>query len=322
MMRIALPGTALEVSRLCLGTMTFGSQVDEAGSLAMVDTALDAGINFFDTANVYNAGRSEEIMAKAMAGRRDKFVLATKVRGKMGDGADEQGLSRAAIWKQCDASLMRLRTDYVDIYYMHMQDHAVPIEESLEAIDSLVKAGKVRYPAVSNFAAWQIVDMQQMAAARGWTPVHVCQPMYNLLARNIEAELLPMSKKHDVSTFVYNPLAGGLLTGKHKPVETVKGSRFDGNKMYRDRYWYDEQFEAVEELSFAAGEAHRSLVSLALNWILHHTTATGLILGASTMRHLTSNIAACKEGPLEKATLAVCETVWKRLRGVTPEYIR
>ena len=322
MMTVSIPGTDLRVSRLCLGTMTFGSQVDEAGSVAMVDLALDAGINFFDTANVYNAGRSEEIMAKAMAGRRDKFVLATKVRGKMGDGPDDQGLSRAAIVKQCEASLRRLRTDCIDVYYMHMQDHAVPIEESLAAIDSLVKAGKVRYPAVSNFGAWQILEMQQMAAANAWTPVHICQPMYNLLARNIEAELLPMAKKHQVSTFVYNPLAGGLLTGKHMPDEAIKGSRFDGNKMYRERYWFNEQFDAVAELSFAAGEAHRSLVSIALNWILHHTAATGLILGASQMRHLTANIAACKEGPLEEATLTVCETVWKRLRGVTPEYIR
>lgn len=322
MTMVSLPGTELQVSRLCLGTMTFGSQVDEAGSLAMVDLALDQGINFFDTANVYNAGRSEEIMAKAMRGRRDKFVLATKVRGKMGDGPDEQGLSRAAIVKQCEASLRRLGTEVIDIYYMHMQDHAVPIEESLAAIDSLVKAGKVRYPAVSNFGAWQILEMQQMARANGWAPVHVCQPMYNLLARNIEAELLPMAARHGVSTFVYNPLAGGLLTGKHKAEAAIAGSRFDGNKMYRDRYWYDEQFDAVQELSFAAGEAHRSLVSLALNWILHHTTATGLILGASQMRHLSANIAACKEGPLDAATLAVCEVVWKRLRGVTPEYIR
>ncbi|HEU0119037.1 MAG TPA: aldo/keto reductase [Bryobacteraceae bacterium] len=319
---VSLPGTDLTVSRLCLGTMTFGSQVDEAGSLAMVDTALDAGINFFDTANVYNAGRSEEIMAKAMAGRRDKFVLATKVRGRMGDGPDEQGLSKAAILKQCEASLQRLKTDYIDVYYMHMQDHAVPIEESLEAIDSLVKAGKVRHPAVSNFGAWQILEMQYLAATNGWKPVHICQPMYNLLARNIEAELLPMAAKHKVSTFVYNPLAGGLLSGKHKPEEAIKGSRFDGNKMYRDRYWYDEQFDAVTELSFAAGEAHRSLVSIALNWVLHHTTATGLILGASQMRHLTANIAACQEGPLDESTLTVCESVWKRLRGVTPEYIR
>lgn len=322
MMMASIPGTSLQVSRLCLGTMTFGSQVDEEGSLAMVDLALDAGINFFDTANVYNAGRSEEIMARAMAGRRDKFVLATKVRGRMGDGAGEQGLSRAAILKQCDASLRRLGTDYIDVYYMHMQDHAVPIEESLEAIDSLVKAGKVRFPAVSNFGAWQILEMQHLAAANGWNPVHICQPMYNLLARNIESELLPMARKHQVSTFVYNPLAGGLLTGKHSTSEVIPGSRFDGNKMYRDRYWFNEQFDAVAELSFAAGEAHRSLVSIALNWILHHTTATGLILGASQMRHLTANIAACKEGPLDGETLKVCEAAWKRLRGVTPEYIR
>jgi len=128
--------------------------------------------------------------------------------------------------------------------------------------------------------------------------------------------------KHAVATVGCNPVAGGLLTGKQKAEEATKGRRFDGNRMYRDGYWHDEQFDAVEELSFAAGQAHRSLVSLALNWILHHTTATGLILGASQMRHLSANIAACKEGPLDAATLAVCEGVWKRLRGVTPEYIR
>lgn len=322
MMTTSLPGTELRVSRLCMGAMTFGSQVDEAGSLAMVDLCLDRGINFFDTANVYNAGRSEEIMAKAMSGRRDKFVLATKVRGKMGDGPEDSGLSRGAILKQCEASLRRLGTDYIDVYYMHMQDHAMPVEESLAAIDSLVNAGKVRYPAVSNFGAWQILEMQHMAAANGWRPVHICQPMYNLLMRNIETELLPMAAKHGVSTFVYNPLAGGLLTGKHAIEETIKGGRFDGNKMYRDRYWNDEQFEAVRELSYAAGECHRSLVSLALNWILHHTAATGLILGASQMRHLSANLAACTEGPLDEATLAACDAVWKRLRGVTPEYIR
>jgi len=159
---VQLPGTELTVSRLCLGTMTFGGQADEAASHAMVDFALDNGINFFDTANVYNKGVSEEITGRAMQGRRDKFVLATKVRGAMGDGPDDKGLSRAAILKQCDASLRRLGTDYIDVYYFHMQDHDVPIEESLDAMDALVKAGKVRYLAVSNLGAWQIVEMRNI----------------------------------------------------------------------------------------------------------------------------------------------------------------
>lgn len=312
----------MTVSRICFGTMTFGSQVDEGGSLAMVDIALDRGINFFDTANVYNAGRSEEIMGKAMEGRRDKFVLATKVRNKMGDGPEDIGLSRAAILKQCDASLRRLRTDYIDVYYMHLRDTSVPLEESLDALDSLVKAGKIRYPAASNHAAWEMVNMRRIAERQGYTPVWICQPMYCLLSRGIESELLPMCKHFEISSFVYNPLAGGLLTGKHHQEEAIKGSRFDGNKMYRDRFWNDEQFEAVAELAMAASEANRSMVSIALNWILHHTSATGFILGASQMRHLTANLAAAQEGPLDERTLAVCEAVWKRLRGVTPEYIR
>lgn len=322
MKHVQLPGTDLSVSRLCFGTMTFGGQADEAASLAMVDLALDAGINFFDTANVYVGGASERIVAKAMKGRRDKFVLATKVRGRMGDGPTESGLSRAAIIAQCEASLQRLDTDYADIYYLHMPDHAVPIEETLEAIESLVKAGKIRYPAVSNYGAWQIVEMRNIAAQNGYRPVHICQPMYNLLARNIEAELLPMCTRYEVSTFVYNPLAGGLLTGKHNPAAPIAGTRFDGNDMYQKRYWHNEQFDAVAELACASAESGRSLISIALNWILHHSTATGLILGASQMRHLTANIAAASEGPLDAATLAACDEVWKRLRGVTPDYIR
>jgi aryl-alcohol dehydrogenase-like predicted oxidoreductase len=322
MNHVQLPGTDLTVSRLCLGTMTFGGQADEAASHAMVDFALDHGINFFDTANVYNKGVSEEITGRAMKGRRDKFVLATKVRGAMGEGPDDKGLSRAAIFKQCDASLKRLATDYIDVYYFHMQDHDVPIEESLDAMDSLVKAGKVRHPAVSNFGAWQIVELRNIAERNGYRPVHICQPMFNVTTRAIEAELLPMCKRYGVSSFVYNPLAGGLLTGKHTQAGPLEKSRFDGNKMYRDRFWNDAQFDAVAELACAAGESGRSLVSIALNWILHHSLATGIILGASQMRHLTANIAAAREGPLDARTLEACEAVWRKLRGVVPDYIR
>jgi len=322
MKHVLLPGTDLSVSRLCLGTMTFGGQADEADSHAMIDVALDNGINFFDTANVYNKGVSEEITGRAMKGRRDKFVLATKVRGVMGDGPEDSGLSRAAILKQIDASLRRLNTDYVDIYYLHMQDHAVPVEETLETVDSLVKAGKVRHPAVSNYGAWQIVEMRNIAARHGYTPVHICQPMYNVTTRAIEAELLPMAKRYGVSTFCYNPLAGGLLTGKHTQQAPLEKSRFDGNKMYLDRFWNNEQFEAVNELACASAESGRSLVSIALNFILHHSPVTGLILGASRMRHLTANIAAAQEGPLDARTLEACEQVWRRMRGVVPEYIR
>ncbi len=199
--------------------MTFGSQVDESAAMRIVDRCLDLGVNFFDTANVYNNGASEAIVGKALKGRRDKLVLASKVRGKMGDGADENGLSRAAITRGIEDSLRRLQTDYLDLYYLHQPDYAVPIEESLEAMDRLVKQGKVRYAASSNYSGWQVCQMQWIAAKNAYKPATVTQPMYNLLARGIEQEYLPMCKEFGVSTVVYNPLAGGMLTGKQKPHE-------------------------------------------------------------------------------------------------------
>src|SRR5690349_5922673 len=186
-----LPNTGLKVSRVSFGTMTFGSQTDEGVARRMIDLCLDAGINFIDTANIYNKGLSETIVGKLLKGRRNKVVLATKVRGKMGDEHDESGLSRAAIRKAIDASLRRLQTDYVDLYYLHQPDYDVPIEETLAAMDELVRAGKVRYPAVSNYAAWQVAEIHSLCAKTGAKPPHISQPMYNLLARGIEEEYLP-----------------------------------------------------------------------------------------------------------------------------------
>ncbi len=180
-----------------------------------MECCLDAGINFFDTANVYNRGAAETILGKALKGRRDKVVLASKVRGKMGDAPDDEGLSRAAIRKAIDASLMRLGTDYLDLYYLHQPDYAVPIEETLDTMQELVRAGKVRFPAVSNYAAWQVCEILWICEKRGYQPYFISQPMYNLLARGIEKEYLPFCQRFGVAVVPYNPLAGGLLTGKH-----------------------------------------------------------------------------------------------------------
>jgi aryl-alcohol dehydrogenase-like predicted oxidoreductase len=201
--------TDLCVARICFGTMTMGGQADEATSQTLIDRCLDDGINFFDTANVYNKGRSEELLGKALKGRRDKVVLASKVRGAMGEAADEKGLSKAAIHKAIDDSLRRLGTDHLDLYYLHHPDYAVPIEETLEAMDALVRAGKVRYPATSNYAAWQTGEMLAIAREKSYRPATVAQPMYNLLARGIEQEFVPMAKHFGISMAVYNPLAGG-----------------------------------------------------------------------------------------------------------------
>lgn len=319
---ITLKGTDLKVSRICFGTMTFGGQTDEATAGRMVDRCLDEGINFFDTANAYTGGKSEEICGRVLRGRRDRVVLASKVANKVGEGTDMKGLSRAAIMRAIDDSLRRLGTDYLDIYYLHLPDYEVPIDESLQAMDDLVKQGKVRYVASSNYSGWQVVEMLWIAEKRGLARASITQPMYNLIARGIEQEYLPMCKHFGISTVVYNPLAGGLLTGKQQSHAPLAGSRFDQNKMYLDRYWHDADFAAVEELKQIASKAGRSLVSLALNWIYRHTAADCIILGASRLDHLDENLKVLGDGPLDQATLDGCDQVWLKLRGPTPKYNR
>jgi aryl-alcohol dehydrogenase-like predicted oxidoreductase len=303
--------------------MTFGSQTDQVAAGRIVDHCLDAGMNFFDTANVYNRGLAETILGKALKGRRSKVVLATKVRGKMGDAPNECGLSRAAIHKAIETSLQRLQTDYVDVYYLHQPDYDVPIEETLAAMEEVVRAGKVRYPAVSNYAAWQVCEILWIAEKNGSQPPCISQPMYNMLARGIEEEYLPFSKRFDVAIVPYNPLAGGLLTGKHaRERGPASGTRFDGNKLYLDRYWHDDDFAAVEELQSIARQAGKTIVELALQWLLTQPHVDSIILGASRLEQLEENLKACEGARLDEAVLERCDVVWKRLRGVTPKYNR
>jgi aryl-alcohol dehydrogenase (NADP+) len=317
--RRTLGRTGLTVSRVCLGTMTFGAQVDEPTAAAMLDWALDRGIDFVDTANVYTAGLSEEILGRLLKGRRNRVVLASKVGNKTGDGPADSGLSRAAILKGADDSLRRLQTDYLDLYYLHQPDYATPPEESLDAIDRLVRAGKVRHLAASNYAAWQVCRLLWLAEQNGGPAVRVVQPMYNVLARNVEAEFLPMCREFGVAVVPYNPLAGGLLTGKHDSAAPLPGTRFERMPMYKDRYWHAANFDAVRELSAAAAAEGRSLVGLAIAWLLHHTPVAGVIVGASRPEQLHENVAAAEAGPLAPETVAVCDRVWKHLRGPTPQ---
>jgi aryl-alcohol dehydrogenase-like predicted oxidoreductase len=319
---ITLHNTGLSVSRICFGTMTFGGQTSEEVGGKMLDVCQDNGINFLDTANVYNHGASEEILGRLLEGRRGNFVLATKVRNKMGDGPDMQGLSRGAIFRAIDDSLKRLRTDYVDVYYLHLPDYAVQIEETLDAMHELVTQGKVRCVATSNYSGWQVVEMLWISGRKGYQPPLVSQPMYNLIARGIEQEYLPMCRRFGVSNFVYNPLAGGLLTGKHRREAPIAGTRFDNNRMYLDRYWHQADFDAVDQLQQIAASARRSLLSLALNWLYHHTLAEGIILGASKIEHFEQDLNALRDGPLDAETLQACDKVWATLRGPTPKYNR
>jgi aryl-alcohol dehydrogenase-like predicted oxidoreductase len=319
---VTLKHTNLNVSRICFGTMTFGGQTDQAVAARMIDICTDAGINFLDTANVYNNGASEEMLGRLLEGRRDRFIVASKVRNKMGDGVDMAGLARGAIFRAIDDSLRRLRMDYLDIYYLHLPDYAVPIEESLDALNELVKQGKVRYTATSNYSAWQMVEMLWIAQRKGYPAPFIAQPMHNLVARGIEQEYLPMCKQFGVSNIVYNPLAGGLLTGKHRRDAPIPGTRFDNNRMYLDRYWHQADFDAVDQLQRIASTAGRSLLSLSLNWLYHHTPSECIILGASKVEHLEENLRVLGDGPLDPETLQACDKVWAVLRGPTPKYNR
>jgi 1-deoxyxylulose-5-phosphate synthase len=317
-----LPHTELRVSRACFGTMTLGKPCDQAASTRLVDCCMERGVNFFDTANMYQVGVAETMLGEALKGRRDRVVLASKACYRMGPGADEGGLSRAAVAKALDDTLRRMQTDYLDIYYLHFPDWTVPIDETLEAMEAAVRAGKVRYPASSNYAGWQVAEMLWIAERKGYRPAYITQVMYNLLARGIEQEYLAMCKRFGCSTVVYNPLAGGLLTGKQQMERPIAGTRFDNNPLYLGRYWHASYFEAVDRLRAIGEQAGRSLVDLSLSWLLHHTPADCVILGASSMQQLEQNLAAFDAGPLTEDMLKACDGVWRDLRGVTPNYNR
>ena len=316
-----LGDTGLTSSRLVLGTMTFGSQVDEDAAVQMVNRALDAGINHLDTANSYNAGRSEEIVGRALGSRRGEVVLATKVFNRFGPGPEEQGLSAPAVRRALEDSLRRLGTDHVDIYYLHQPDWTVPVEETLAVMAELVTAGKVRHVGVSNYAAWQICEIRNLVDRNGWPPVVVSQQMYNLLARSLEDEYVAFSEHAGLADIVYNPLAGGLLTGKHQYDAAPSAGRFT-NEMYRDRYWTKGQFQAVDELRGVASAAGLSLIELSLRWLLSRPVVDAVLIGASSLQQLEANLAAADGPVLDHATLEACDKVWQELRGPVPRYNR
>src|SRR5665647_682220 len=284
-----LSKTSLKVSTLSLGTMMFGGQTSEADSLKIMDYAFEHGINFFDTANSYNQGESEKIVGKGLKGRRDEIILATKVRGHMGDNPNNAGLSRRNILSAVDASLKRLDTDYIDIYYMHAPDYETYIEESLETMSTLVKLGKIRYIGVSNYAAWQIADMLSICDKRNYIAPIITQNVYNPITRGIETELVPFLKAHDVGMAIYNPIAGGLLAGKHKPGQPAENTRFAKNENYYNRYWSDENFAAVDKLTQIAAECGLSILQLAMKWCAAQESVTSIISGVSRLAQIEQN---------------------------------
>ena len=303
MQHVGFGRTGLKVSRLCLGTMTFGLQCDEETSRSIMEGAFEAGIDFFDTADVYPlgggvelAGRTEEIIGRWMQGRRNQLVIATKAAGRVGPRAWDEGNSRKHLLDGIDASLKRLGTDYVDLYQLHWDDANTPLDESLEALDVIVRSGRARYVGVSNFVAWRLAKMLGRAdVLRVARPVSV-QPRYSLLFRQFERDLLPLAQEEGLAVIPYNPLAGGMLTGKYKVgMQPQEGTRFTLGKAaqnYQDRYWHERELETSTKFADLAREHGAVPAQAAIAWVLANAAITSVIIGASKASQLADSIAA------------------------------
>jgi aryl-alcohol dehydrogenase-like predicted oxidoreductase len=280
-------------ARVTLGTMNFGKRTSAAESARIMDRAIERGVALFDTANMYADGESERLVGKAIAKRRDSVVLATKVGYGRAAGGKFEGLSRAAITRALDESLGRLATDHVDVYYLHGPDAATPIEETIDAIAGEIARGRVRHLGVSNFASWQILEIDHLCDERGLARPRISQVIYNLLVRQVEIEYLRFARKYPIHTTVYNPLAGGLLTDRYHPGDAVAaGSRFDKNRLYQKRYWNDRMLELVASYRALAAEHQRTMIELAYGWLAHTPGVDSILVGPGSVDHLDAALDA------------------------------
>jgi len=317
--------TGLKVSEICLGTMTFGNQADEATAFQIMDVADQAGVNFFDTADAYplggelsQTGSTEVIVGNWLKARnaRQRIVLATKCRGKMGPQPNDEGLSRRHIIQACEDSLRRLQTDYIDLYQFHSPDTSTPIEESLRAADDLVKAGKVRYMGCSNYPAWQLMQALWTSERYNLARFECDQPRYNMLFRMIEDEVVPVCQTYGVGLIVYNPLAGGMLTNRYiNSQEYSTQTRFGLNhagELYRKRYWKEAIFEEVKRLAEFFVPRNQPLAHVALAWVLAQPGITSAILGASKPEQLRDSLGGV-DLALDDEDMAACNESWFNL---------
>ncbi len=283
----------VKVSAVGVGCNRFGDTVDRAGARAIVHAALDAGINFFDTADVYGArGGSEAFLGDALAGQWDRVVIATKGRSKMGDGVNDQGASRYHLQNAVEASLRRLKTDHIDLYQIHSWDDETPIEETLRALDDLVRAGKIRYIGASNFAAWQLARANDQAERFGWERFVTVQPHYHMLEREIERELVPYCRWAGVGILPYFPLAGGFLTGKYTRGQPAPAGTRGERSPYVQKYMTDANYALLDRLrAFAEARGH-TLHELAFAWLLAEPRVSSVIAGATRPEQVTANAAA------------------------------
>ncbi|MEQ4721286.1 aldo/keto reductase [Nonomuraea sp. B19D2] len=300
-----------------LGTMTFGDTVDARTAGRMLDHALDAGVTGVDTANGYAGGAAEEILGELLRSRRDRVVLATKAGIPHPDAGDHAPLSPAGLRASLEGSLRRLKTEHVDLFYLHQPDRATPLDDTLATVAELMAEGKIGSLGVSNYAAWQIAGISPL-------PV-VAQQLYNLLARRIEDEYAEFALTSGLRTMVYNPLGGGLLTGRHRFDQAPGTGRFGDSRvaaMYRKRYWDADLFKAVEALQAITEDAGLPLAELSLRWLAGNPVVSAVLLGASSVDHLRANLAALAAGPLPADVAAACDAVGDTLRGPMPAYNR
>src|SRR5579859_2627105 len=315
--------TGLKVTEICLGTMTFGNQCDEPASRAIMDKAFEQGVTFFDTADVYpiggsmeTKGRTEDYIGRWLQGRREQIVLATKFNGEMGAGLNERGGSRKHILRAVEASLRRLQTDYIDLYQMHSLDADTPLDETLRALDDLVHSGKVRYIGCSNYPAWLLTKALWLSDQYGLARFDSVQPRYNLLFRHIEAELLPLALDQGIGVISYNPLAGGVLTGRYQVGQAPQeGTRFaleNAGQLYRSRYWQEAPMRAVNQLKQLCDERQVPVAQVALAWVLAQPAITSAIVGASKAEQLDQTLPAA-DLTLDEQLLAACDDIWYQL---------
>jgi aryl-alcohol dehydrogenase-like predicted oxidoreductase len=318
--------TGLSVSRLCLGTGTFGHQTDEAEAIRILDTAAEAGVNFIDTADMYpggalphEVGNAEEITGRWLKDKRGKFILATKAGGSMGSSPWDKGASRKHLLDAIDASLRRLNTDYVDLYQIHMDDASTPLDETAEALDVIVRSGKARYIGVSNYLAYRLARAIGRQDTLRLTRFVSTQPRYNLLFREIERELLPLAQEEGLAVNPFNPLAGGLLTGRYTKADDPDKGRFSSEMgqfgaMYKARYWREREFDTVEHLLAIAKQTNEPLPKLGIAWVMSNPAITSVILGASRSEQLNDTLAA--------ADYSLAPELKEKLDDLTVEYRR
>jgi aryl-alcohol dehydrogenase-like predicted oxidoreductase len=275
-----------------MGTMTFGREADPAESKAMFNHCRDAGVNFFDCADVYSQGRAETILGELIADCRDELIVTSKFGSSMGTGLNDGGGSRRHLAASLEASLRRLNTDHLDIYFLHRFDEQTPFEETLSALDDVVAQGKVRYIGCSNFAAWQIAKALGVSAVNGWSPFHCVQPMYNLVKRQAEVEILPLAESENLGVISYNPLGGGILSGKYGKDRQAEQGRLTGDDMYRKRYSEQWMYDAAMKFTHFAADNGYHPVGLAVAWAAHHPAITAPIMGARNVKQLQDSLQA------------------------------